>query len=195
MSRRRWKWLRFIRWPATARCSTGRSARSASPSQCIGPGTGGWRQPATTGRDHPGASGCAVSRRATGVRPQGAGGAARATGIGPYRHRPGAGQGAFSGALPAGGGNEPCPCGYLERPNGRCRCRRSRSSATATSSRTAARPHRPASDRGARGHRPQRSATDRPDSAVLAAQVAEARRLQLARQGCANTFSRPGRPA
>lgn len=83
----------------------------------------------------------------------------------------------------------PCPCGYLGDPNGRCRCtpdqiQRYRNKLSG-----------PLLDRIDLHLTVAREATalNAPpqtgqSSAVLAAQVAQARQLQQARQGCANAF-------
>jgi len=86
-------------------------------------------------------------------------------------------------------GMNPCPCGYLGDPNGRCRCTPDQIQ------RYSNKLSGPLLDRIDLHLTVAREATalNAPpqtgqSSAVLAAQVAQARQLQLARQGCANAF-------
>jgi len=83
----------------------------------------------------------------------------------------------------------PCPCGYLGDPNGRCRCtpeqiQRYRNKLSGPLLDRIDLHLTVAREATALNAAPQTAQS----SAVLAAQVAEARRLQLARQGCANAF-------
>ena len=83
----------------------------------------------------------------------------------------------------------PCPCGYLGDPNGRCRCtpeqiQRYRNKLSGPLLDRIDLHLTVAREATALNAAPQTGQS----SAVLAAQVAEARRLQLARQGCANAF-------
>ncbi len=70
----------------------------------------------------PGAPGRAVPRRTAGVRAQGPGGPARAAGKRRDRHCPGQRPGTFPARFQLVAAMNPCPCGYLGDPSGRCRC-------------------------------------------------------------------------
>ncbi len=181
-----WRSRRSIRWPATSPSGTGRSDRSAS--RTTPPPRRPWSAAAAAaaGRDHPGAPGRAVPRRTAGVRAQGPGGPARAAGKRRDRHCRANGRVRFPARFQLVAAMNPCPCGYLGDPSGRCRCtpeqvQRYRGKL----SRTAARSHRPARQRAPRKHQPA-ARTRRNRYRRGQRTVGAARQRQLARQGCAN---------